>query len=382
MTSPEPPPSGDGRWITDALALPFEESEVKWKPQTVKNNRAMALAYVDARVIMDRLDDVLGVDCWQDTYDILADGSVQCKLRIRVGNRWITKTDVGSPSEQPDGGDRLKAAFSDALKRAAVKFGMGRYLYRLPHQWADYDPVKRQFVNPPRLPAWAMPPKNPAPRPAPAPEKKAATDISGPEFHRRLREADAQLALTGKCPLGSLLAHVTQAGVKAGFGSSLDEWAKPAIEMAAALTRDFKTRLVAKALEDNPADDIEPDESDYPPVPDEGSPVGGPAPAAQTPVTESPPLPVNVAPGQPLPAVTQRALLDAFHDLDLSWHDEKARKAVELHIGRKLGPKDHVSVLSVDEAQKLITALNVKIREKKQKAAEREAKKAEKAGAA
>ena len=48
--------------------------------------------------------------------------------------------DVGAPSEQPDGGDRLKAAFSDALKRAAVKFGIGRYLYRLPQQWVRLRP--------------------------------------------------------------------------------------------------------------------------------------------------------------------------------------------------------------------------------------------------
>jgi len=60
-----------------------------------------------------------------------------CRLRIKLGDRWISKTDVGSPSEQPDVGDRLKAAFSDALKRAAVKFGIGRYLYRLSAQWVD-----------------------------------------------------------------------------------------------------------------------------------------------------------------------------------------------------------------------------------------------------
>jgi hypothetical protein len=50
------------------------------------------------------------------------------------------------------GGDRLKAAFSDALKRAAVKFGVGRYLYRLPSQWVDWDPQRRQFKVKPVLP--------------------------------------------------------------------------------------------------------------------------------------------------------------------------------------------------------------------------------------
>jgi hypothetical protein len=70
---------------------------------------------------------------------------------------------VGGQSEQPDGGDRTKAAFSDALMRAAVKFGVGRYLYRLPSQWCDYDPQTRRFVKEPALPAWALPGKRPAP---------------------------------------------------------------------------------------------------------------------------------------------------------------------------------------------------------------------------
>jgi hypothetical protein len=51
----------------------------------------------------------------------------------------------------------LKAAFSDALKRAAIKLGVGRYLYRLPSQWVDYDPTAGRFVKTPQLPAWALP---------------------------------------------------------------------------------------------------------------------------------------------------------------------------------------------------------------------------------
>jgi hypothetical protein len=43
------------------------------------------------------------------------------------------------------------------LKRAAVKFGVGRYLYRVPRQWRDYDPVKEAWAEAPELPAWARP---------------------------------------------------------------------------------------------------------------------------------------------------------------------------------------------------------------------------------
>jgi hypothetical protein len=90
-------------------------------------------------------------------------------LRCRIGGEWIVKTDVGGPSEQPDGGDRLKAAFSDALKRAAVKFGIGRYLYRLPPQWVDYDPQKRKFLHTPKLPQESPQATKPAKKPPEVP---------------------------------------------------------------------------------------------------------------------------------------------------------------------------------------------------------------------
>jgi hypothetical protein len=238
MTDQQMIPQPDVREVTRALAAPFDEKEVKFKPQAVKGNRALALAYVDVRAIMDRLDQVLGVENWQDHYQLLPDNSVMCRLRLRIGGRWITKMDVGGPSEQPDGGDRLKAAFSDALKRAAVKFGIGRYLYRLPQQWAEYDPSKKQFVSRPRLPEWAQSSKSPR-----APKSEGGLPASGPELHRRLREADSELAKKGLCQVGELLSHVTQAGVKAGFGADLTQWSGPAIELAVAETRAFKSRL-------------------------------------------------------------------------------------------------------------------------------------------
>src|SRR5713226_4581179 len=160
--------------LTSALAAPFLPTAVRFKPAVVSGNRALALAYIDARVIQDRLDAVVGVLGWQDEYECLPDGSVVCKLRLRLGDEWITKMDVGGPSEQPDEGDRRKAAFSDALKRAAVKFGIGRYLYRLPPVWVDYDEKRKQFAKPPTIPASALPRKAVLPaRAAAAPAEEA-----------------------------------------------------------------------------------------------------------------------------------------------------------------------------------------------------------------
>jgi hypothetical protein len=139
--------------VLSALAAPFDRAEVKFKPGVVSGQRALALPYIDARCVQDRLDVVVGAANWQDDYAFLADGSVLCRLSLRLGGEWIVKTDVGGPSEQPDEGDRHKAAVSDALKRAAVKWGIGRYLYRLPQLWSDFDPAKKRFARQPVLPA-------------------------------------------------------------------------------------------------------------------------------------------------------------------------------------------------------------------------------------
>lgn len=137
--------------VMDQLAAPFCESVIRFKPAAFAGRRALALPYVDVRVIEDRLDGVLGPGNWQDEYECLPGGSVTCRLKIRLDGEWITKMDVGSAGDHMDEGDRRKAAFSDALKRAAVKFGIGRYLYRVGGQWLDYDPHKRQFLTRPKL---------------------------------------------------------------------------------------------------------------------------------------------------------------------------------------------------------------------------------------
>jgi len=166
------------------LSAAFDSSEVKWKPQVVKGDRALAICYVDARCVMDRLNTVLGLGNWQTHYRELPEGVVCC-LRVRINGEWIEHEDVGGYSEQPDDGDKLKSAFSDALKRAAVHLGIGRYLYRAPQQWLPYDPKARRFLQLPPAPTVPIgrqvappPPKaatvarrQAAPRPAdPAPE--------------------------------------------------------------------------------------------------------------------------------------------------------------------------------------------------------------------
>lgn len=217
--------------IAKALAAPFDETEVKFKPQTVSGNRALAVPYVDARVVQDRLDEVLGIHNWQDSYDILPDGAVVCRLKVRFSDEWITKEDVGSQSEQPDDGDRRKSAFSDALKRAAVKVGIGRYLYHAKPQWVDYDPVKRQFVTKPRLPAPAAL-QRPAPQrqgvgngtnQTPAPVPGQVPSKPDPLFVR-MQKAEQASVEEGICHPGELLDHLMTTLGPLVHGAPLSVW--------------------------------------------------------------------------------------------------------------------------------------------------------------
>lgn len=141
------------------LAEPFPIDQVGFKPagKPTASNRVCVVAYIDARDVMDRLDQVVGAENWKAEPVWHEGGLVECRLSIRVNGEWIAKTDVGGESEQPDPHDKAKAAVSDALKRAAVHWGIGRYLYRLDDMWVDWDADKRRPKGKPQLPVWALP---------------------------------------------------------------------------------------------------------------------------------------------------------------------------------------------------------------------------------
>lgn len=124
--------------MLEQLSAPFPQANVHWRVQGKPTNRdgkwfAMALAYIDARDVMDRLDEVAGAENWQTEYDETAKGRLICRLSIRINGEWITKSD-GAGDTDVEG---EKGAISDALKRAAVSWGIGRYLYRISSPWIE-----------------------------------------------------------------------------------------------------------------------------------------------------------------------------------------------------------------------------------------------------
>jgi hypothetical protein len=161
-----------------ALSRPFAAGDIEWRVQSSgeKNNRiwARVLAYVTNRAIMHRLDEVVGPAGWRNEYAAAPCGGVMCGLSIKVDGEWVTKWD-GAENTDIEG---VKGGLSGAMKRAAVQWGIGRYLYDLDAGYATIheggkhsDKLKSgTWFNwdPPALPAWALPAPDQKPENEPA----------------------------------------------------------------------------------------------------------------------------------------------------------------------------------------------------------------------
>jgi len=126
-----------------ALALPFHPKQISWRigSTTANKDRGMALAYLDARDVMERLDDVCGPGGWQATYPHAGQKTV-CSIGIKCGDDWVWKSNGAGDSDI----EAEKGALSDAFKRAAVLWGVGRYLYSLPSPWVEIETRGRTSI--------------------------------------------------------------------------------------------------------------------------------------------------------------------------------------------------------------------------------------------
>ena len=179
----------DGNWIDvtpqeaqAALRAPFPADAVEWRAGNVSERRrsVQLLAYIDARAVSDRLDDVFGTFGWDADYRVEQGGFI-CRITCRLGDVVAHKEDGAQPTDF----EPFKGGLSDSFKRAAVKWGVGAYLYGLDATWVDVQeqrprgPFVRLLKNRngqglegyapiPALPAWALPAKAQPPAPADA----------------------------------------------------------------------------------------------------------------------------------------------------------------------------------------------------------------------
>lgn len=129
------------------LELPFPFEEIEWRVLRISKKKPVAqvAAYVDSRAIQNRLDKVVGRENWQNEFVTVTgnnnDGTAHiCRLSIyyRERGEWITKSDgAGCTDVEP-----IKGGLSNAFKRSASMWGIGRYLYELKNIWAEVDEYK------------------------------------------------------------------------------------------------------------------------------------------------------------------------------------------------------------------------------------------------
>ena len=127
------------------LFAPFSPVSVSWRIGSTNQDKTkgMALAYIDARDVMERLDEVCGPGGWQCRYSHTATKTV-CDIAIKIDGEWVWKADGAGDSDV----EAEKGALSDAFKRAAVKWGIGRYLYALPSPWVQIVQKGRSYIIP------------------------------------------------------------------------------------------------------------------------------------------------------------------------------------------------------------------------------------------
>jgi hypothetical protein len=131
--------------VARKLAEPFAPEIVSWRVGSVsaEKKRGMALAFVDARDVMNRLDDACGPFGWMTEHSALGTRTM-CRLSIRdpETGEWISRTDGCGDTDY----EAEKGSFSDSLKRVAVTFGVGRYLYDVDAPWVEVEQRGKTWV--------------------------------------------------------------------------------------------------------------------------------------------------------------------------------------------------------------------------------------------
>lgn len=130
----------------DILKKLSEEMPFRWRVGQVSKDKkkCTVLAYVDARDVMDKLDEVVGPQNWTKEYKEVK-GNLYCGIGIKFpdSEEFIWKWDCGSETQV----EEQKGEASDAFKRAAVNFGVGRFLYGMDSPWFPYSEEKKGMVK-------------------------------------------------------------------------------------------------------------------------------------------------------------------------------------------------------------------------------------------
>jgi hypothetical protein len=121
--------------------LPSHLIEVRPGATTRENKKAIALAYYDWRIMVLRLNRLIGGRNWYADLQPWGDHKLICTLTI-LG---VPKDSSGEGEAGDENGGT--SAEQQAKKRAMAEHGLN-YLYLRKQVWGDYDAEKKRFVNP------------------------------------------------------------------------------------------------------------------------------------------------------------------------------------------------------------------------------------------
>ena len=109
--------------VYDSLGI-----ETKWRfGKNLSGGKCTMLAYVDARDVQRVFDHVCGPENWSNE-PLNINGKLYMQIGVNIdGEGWVYKSDVGTESNV----EKVKGEASDALKRAAVMWGVFRNLYNM-----------------------------------------------------------------------------------------------------------------------------------------------------------------------------------------------------------------------------------------------------------
>ena len=130
--------------IMKKLKEKFLEDELEFRIGSMNSDKTMALAlpYVQARAIQNRLDEVVGFNNWQVSYREINGGFI-CSLSLCIDGIWITKEDGAGMTDF----ESIKGGISNAFKRVAASgFGIGRYLYEFKKSWYPVELQGRNYT--------------------------------------------------------------------------------------------------------------------------------------------------------------------------------------------------------------------------------------------
>ena len=129
--------------LKEQLERPFLEDELEFRVGATNSDKTkgLALAYIQARAIQNRLDEVVGIENWRVSYKEI-NGGFLAKLELKINNEWIAKEDGANITDY----EAIKGGISSAFKRAASVWGIGRYLYEIESQWLPIEQRGKTYV--------------------------------------------------------------------------------------------------------------------------------------------------------------------------------------------------------------------------------------------